>query len=91
MLRSIKILTGELDPTPPYLTGVTMLNNGAFQMAFSNSIGAPFTVLGSTELDLPLSNWSVLGPATEILPGQFLFTDPQATNDSECFYQVRSP
>jgi hypothetical protein len=83
--------SGNLAPTPPYLTGVTMLNNGAFQLAFSNSIGAPFTVLGSTELGLPLSNWSVLGPATEILPGQFLFTDPQATNSAQGFYRVRSP
>jgi hypothetical protein len=83
--------SGNLVATPPYLTGPTILSNGGFQIAFSNSIGAPFTVLGSTQLDLPLGNWSVLGPAIEVFPGQFQFTDPLATHNAQGFYRVRSP
>ncbi len=83
--------SGSLFGTPPHLTGPTLLSNGAFQLSFSNIIGAPFTMLGSTDLDLPLSNWAELGPATEILPGTFQFTDYEAPNNSQRFYRVRSP
>ena len=40
---------------------------------------------------LRLGNWSVLGSVTEVSPGQFQFTDPQATNSPRRFYRVRSP
>jgi hypothetical protein len=40
---------------------------------------------------MPLSNWTTLGAATEVSPGQFQFTDPQATNTPQRFYRVRSP
>jgi len=33
----------------------------------------------------------VLGSPNEISAGQFQFTDPQATNDRQRFYRVRSP
>jgi hypothetical protein len=82
---------GSLIGTPPYLTGEIVLSNGAFQLDFSNLIAAPFVVLGSTDVDLPFSNWSVLGPAIESFPGRFQFTDPEATNNSRRFYRVRSP
>ena len=32
-----------------------------------------------------------LGGATEVSPGQFQVTDPQATNAPRRFYRVRSP
>ena len=76
---------------PPYLTGMSLLSNGACALTFSNLSGAPFTVLGATDLSLPLSNWAVLGQALEIVPGQFQFTDLEATNNSQRFYRVRSP
>ena len=83
--------SANLVPTSPYLTGLLILTNGALQLTFSNVSGAPFTVLGSTDIGLPLSNWSVLGLAIEIVPGQFQFTDPLATNNTQRFYRVRSP
>ncbi len=50
-------------------------------------------VLGSTNVALPLAEWSNLGPALETLPGsgQFQFTDPQATNHLQRCYRVKSP
>ena len=48
-------------------------------------------MLGTTDLSLPLSNWTVLGALTDNPPGQFQFTDPQATNGALRFYRVRSP
>jgi len=47
-------------------------------------------VLATTPLALTTSDWTVLGIATEISPGQFRFADTQATNNPSRFYRVRS-
>jgi hypothetical protein len=78
-------------PTTTTLTGAKRLTNGAFQFAFTNSVGALFGVLTTTNPTLSLSNWTALGGVTEISPGQFQFTDPQATNTARRFYRLRSP
>jgi hypothetical protein len=67
------------------------LPGGAFQISFTNLSGLGFTVLATTNLALPLSNWTVLGAPTEAPPGQYQFTDAQATNNPQRFYRVRSP
>jgi hypothetical protein len=69
----------------------TRLPGGAFQFGFTNTPGASFTALATTNLSLSLSNWSVIGSVLEISPGVFQITDPQATNNSKRFYRVRSP
>ncbi len=61
-----------------------------FGLAFTNTPFAVFTVLMSTNLALPLADWTVLGTPTEIVPGQFQFTDTSATNPAQ-FYRVVSP
>jgi hypothetical protein len=58
---------------------------------FTNSPGARFTVLTSTNLALPLANWTVLGPPVEAPSGRYQFTDLQTTNRPQRFYRVRSP
>ena len=79
-------------PTPPIiLTGAAKLPNGAFQFAFPNTPAGTNTVLTTTNLLLPLTSWTVLGTVTDTSPGQFQFTDPQATNRPMRFYRVRSP
>jgi PKD repeat protein len=75
---------------------ITILNpirlaGGTFQFSFTNTPGADSTVFTTTNLGLPFTNWTTLGSATEVSPGQFQFTDPQATNNSKRFYRVRSP
>ena len=50
-----------------------------------------FTMLTTTNLSLPSTNWSVPGAAAEGPLGNFQFTDPQATNNPLRFYRVRSP
>ena len=73
------------------LTGAQRLSNGACQFSFTNTPGAFFGVLAATNPALPLSNWTSLTGLTEVSPGQFQFTDPQATNSPQRFYRVRSP
>jgi hypothetical protein len=78
-------------PTTTTLTGAKQLINGTFQFAFTNSVGALFGVLATTNPALSLSNWTVLGGVTEVAPGQFQFADRQATNSARRFYRIRSP
>jgi hypothetical protein len=73
------------------LTNLAKLANGAFQFTFTNTPNAPFTVLGTTNLSLPFSNWTALVGLTEGPPGQYQFTDLPATNTPWRFYRVTSP
>ena len=49
------------------------------------------TVLASTNLALPLSNWDVLGSAGEWQIGLYRYVDWDATNYPQRFYRVRLP
>jgi len=77
--------------TPVFLAAPKKLLNGTFQFSFTNTPGTSFTVLTSTNIALPLSSWIVLGAPTEISPGNFQYSDAQATNLPRGFYRVRSP
>jgi hypothetical protein len=77
-------------PISTTLTSPQKLTNG-FRFAFTNNVGAMFGVLTTTNLALPLTNWTALGGVVEISPGQFQFTDPQATNSPNRFYRLHSP
>jgi hypothetical protein len=78
---------------PGRLTGPTRLDNGSFQFGFTNYTDTSFTVLGTTNLALPLNRWWNLGATLEmpVGSGQFQFTDPQATNHAQRYYRVSSP
>lgn len=73
----------------PNLAG-TRLANGSFRISFVNTPGTIFTVLASTNINLPLANWTVLGTAIEGPSGQFRFTNSSPAGNRK-FYQVRSP
>ena len=76
---------------PIALFNPTTLPGGAFQFTFGNTPGLGFTALGTTNLALPLSSWTVLGSVTEVSPGQFQFTDSLALTYPQRFYRVSSP
>jgi sugar lactone lactonase YvrE len=76
-------------------TGISLSNphttaDGAFQFAFVDNPGLAFTALGTTNASLPLTNWTILAPVTEVSPGHYQFSDPQATNVGQRFYRIRS-
>jgi len=77
-------------PAPFNLTGAKQLA-GPFQLSFTNLSGLPFTVLASTNVALPLASWTVLGSAVENPSGHYQFTGPQATNNLQRLYGLRSP
>jgi hypothetical protein len=78
----------ELDPTPPVLANPVILAGGSFRFAFTNTPGVPFQVLMTT--NLPSTNWTNLGGATEVSAGHFQFTDLQTSNSVCRFYRVIS-
>jgi sugar lactone lactonase YvrE len=75
----------------PYLSGAKLLGNGAFQFSFTNNPAGSFTVVTTTNLSLPLSQWTVAGVPTNISPGLYQFTSGPGTNGPRRFYSVRSP
>jgi DNA-binding beta-propeller fold protein YncE len=89
--QTIPVTQSAAPVIPPNLTGLTILSNGAFQFCFINNQGASFTVLTTTNLSLPLTNWTVLGTPTNNGSGQYQFTDLTATNYGQRFYRVSSP
>jgi hypothetical protein len=88
--RTIPITQGMI-VAPPNLTNAQILGNGVLQFSFTNSSDGSFTVLSASNLTLPLSNWTVVGTASNIGSGQFQFTSQMTTNAPELFYGVRSP
>ena len=76
---------------PTSLAGTQSMPDGTFQFGFTNTPGAFCGVLATSDLTQPRDNWTPLGDATEVSPGQFQFTDLQATNSPQRFYRVRSP
>jgi hypothetical protein len=76
--------------TPFYLSSQVSLENGVVQLKATNIPGASLTILGATNLSEPLSNWTILGTMSEMLPGEFKFTDTQA-NGPQRIYRLRSP
>jgi photosystem II stability/assembly factor-like uncharacterized protein len=75
--------------TPPVLSGLTRGANGTVSFGFTYTAGTSFTVLGSTNLSLPLANWTVLGAPVESPPGHYQFTDTTASGLSRRFYRAR--
>jgi len=79
-------------PVSPFmLTNPTMLPDASFQFSFTNVPGMSFTALRSTNLSLPLNNWTALGTVVDDPPGEFQFTDAPAATEGPRFYRVRSP
>jgi hypothetical protein len=90
----IGAVEGVYNPAGPgELKNVARLGNGSVSFTLTNYSDMSFTVLASTNLALPLSQWSNLGTVLEspLGSGQYPFTDPQATNSSRRFYTVESP
>lgn len=76
---------------PARLSGSLAPGSQTCVLTFTNLPGVRFTVLGSTNLALPSSNWAVLGSTTETSSGQFQFADPLAGTLPQRFYRVRTP
>jgi len=95
-VNGIQSTSSVVNITVPIPVTTTLVNpqrstNGAFEFMFTNTPGAMLGVLASTNLALPSANWTPLSGVSEITPGEFEFTDPQATNNAQRFYRIFAP
>jgi hypothetical protein len=82
--------SGNIRGVPTAVSAALDGLRGVTHVTFTNNSGAPFEVLSATNLSWPFSNWTVLGPAMEILPGQYEFLDSMPATYRARFYSVRS-
>ncbi|HSU53096.1 MAG TPA: hypothetical protein VLT36_03460, partial [Candidatus Dormibacteraeota bacterium] len=66
---------------------VTNNTSPGFALGFSGLTNVGYTVWRSDNL----FSWSFLGNASQISPGEFVYTDYTTTNSSVRFYRIRSP
>jgi hypothetical protein len=95
--KSLQIDLGayETPVTPSGIPSVLDITNGLmggkFGLTFTNTPGTSFSVWSSANLSLPFTDWTFLGFAREIAPGQFQFNGAGSTNDPHEFYRITSP
>jgi hypothetical protein len=91
-----KSATSELyDPASAVAKAFTLTDPrkqpaGEFQFAFNNTPGIGFTVESATSPAAPPASWTPIGKASEVLPGDYEFTDTTIQSPLR-FYRVRSP
>ena len=82
-------------PTGPGLVTPTMLGDRHAKLTFAGTAGLKlsYSVVGTTNLALAFTNWTIVGVATDSVatPGQFQFTDSQSTGLTKRFYRVQWP
>ena len=88
------LLSFSAGPRPtasaPGITGGNILRDGNFTLTFTGTVGQAYTVRASTNLALPLSNWTVLQSGA--LPGSpYTYHDLTATNYLNRFYILSTP
>ena len=74
----------------PRIIEPLLLGNGYFQFSFTNSSSAVFEALGTTNVSLPVAQWTVLSPPVSLGGGLYRFTDSSATNHAQRFYLLRA-
>lgn len=87
VLNVTKVSGGPV--TPPQLSGYGPWSAGSFPLTFSGPSGQTYQVLSSTNVALPLANWTVFSTGTFGL-SPVMFTDTSATNPQQ-FYRIQSP
>jgi len=84
-LTALDILGYALNFHAPKLTAIRNAS-GKIQLNFTNVTGLDFSILSSTNIALPLTNWPVLGRPIETSVGNYQFTDSN-TNKTR-FYRA---
>ncbi len=72
----------------PRITESRKLADGKFQLGFTNFPGATFTVYAKTNVN-SVGPGALVGPAREVSPGKFQFTDAVASS-SRTFYYLQT-
>jgi len=77
---------------PGSVTNLTArMQSGQTALQFSGAADASYTVLATTNLTVPQTNWIPLGQASQPSSGSFLYLDALSPTYPQRFYQIRSP
>ena len=88
---STLVVNGTLHVTTiPTLANPSRSPDGNISFEINGSLGQGYTVLGTTNIALPMANWTILQSGT-ITTTPYVFTDLNATNYPLRFYGVSSP
>jgi hypothetical protein len=87
----VVVTSVPLYPSRPSFSQIKRLGDGRIVLTVTNSSSSAFTVLASPDITLPSAQWSAVGMPTQISPGVFQFTDGNATNYQQRYYQLRWP
>jgi hypothetical protein len=86
---TVATVQSNLNLTPPKIVSAQNLPSGAFQLSFTSANNPPlFYILSTTNLALPLADWTLRGKATNTAPGQFQYTDTKNTANQR-YYRIR--
>ena len=75
---------------PPFALSIAA-EGANLRLFLASAPGAAFTLLSSTNLSPPATNWAVLGPMSETAAGQYEFTLPVPATNLLGFFSLRSP
>ncbi|MGD0206552.1 MAG: YDG domain-containing protein [Verrucomicrobiota bacterium] len=75
--------------TPAFASPGISVGSGGWQLSFSAQAGQSYQVLATSDLTLPLNQWTIVASGT-FGSGTATFTDSSATN-LQRFYQIVSP
>jgi len=81
------VVSNYWQTSPPAMESVVSPSNTVFQFGLTNLSSINVHVLASTNVAAPLMDWIDIGPATL----RYQFTDPDATNHPQRFYQLIWP
>ncbi len=74
----------------PYLTGISLSGSSLIITGTNGTAGQTYNILTSTNLALPLGNWTVL-PASTFSSGNFSITNTVDPSARQNYYLIRTP
>jgi autotransporter-associated beta strand protein len=81
------VLSVVASPTPQPVIASSTMNGNNFILNGSNGVpGWPYWVLSTTNLALPMSDWSLISTGAFDPYGNFIFTNPMNSSASQNFY-----
>lgn len=87
---SIQLVVTSVSATAPVFSGIATLPDHNFQLTFSGANGQGYAVLATTNLALPLAEWTTISTGT-FGSAPVTFDDLNATNYPQQFYIVTYP
>jgi hypothetical protein len=89
---SVATTTLSVPSIPPSFPpgGINLLPGGGISLVATGAINAPYRLWGTSNLALPMNNWTVL-VSNSISASPFTNLDLTATNQSQRFYRFSNP